>query len=103
MHAHVYQDHGSCPHYTKNIYGRDVKASFYGPTPFIYFNPISGSDINLANLLAGNYGFNIKFIPEKTKTTTGLLHRVSKNLRKIKKEKYVQNLIFLINAYDDLI
>ena len=66
MHPQVYHDHGSCPHYSKKILEREIQVSLYGATPFIFFNPISGSDLNLAKLLAKKHSFKMSFIPAKS-------------------------------------
>ena len=71
----VYHDHGSCPHDSKNLFGREIQVSFFGPTPFIFFSPISGSDFNLAKLLAKKHNFKMGFIPAKTADES--MHRVS--------------------------
>ena len=68
---------GSCPKYAENILGKEITVSFYGPNPFIYFNSKSGSDFNLAKLLAKKYELKMKFIPAKSGTE--LVQRVSSN------------------------
>ena len=55
--------------------GKEISVSFYGANPYIFFNPISGSDFNVAKLLAKKYELKMKFI--LTKPTTELVQRVS--------------------------
>ena len=69
---------GSCPKYTENILGKEITVSFYGANPYIFFNPISGSDFNVAKLLAKKYELKMKFI--LTKPTTELVQRVSSTI-----------------------
>ena len=64
-----------CPQNAENTLGKEIPVSFYGANPFIYFNPLSGSDFNVANLLSKKYELKMKFIPAKP--TTALVQRVS--------------------------
>ena len=77
MHAQVYHDHGFCPHNAKNIFATKIPVDFFGAIPFIYYmyNPISGSDIILAKILAEKHGLNLKLNPAKA--TSDLVQRVS--------------------------
>ena len=65
-HAHVFPNHGSCPHYAKNLFGSKIPVYFCGPMPFIYYKIGSGSDFDLAKILAKKYALNMEFSPAKT-------------------------------------
>ena len=75
MHPQVYHEHGSCPHNSKNTLEREIQVSLYGATPFIFFNPISGSDFNLARLLAKKHSLKMSFILAKSADES--VHKVS--------------------------
>ena len=62
----MYNDYVSCPHYAKSIFGNEISVCIFGAIPFIYYNPIRGSDLNVAKILAKKYGFNMKLSPART-------------------------------------
>ena len=81
-HADLYSGH--CPNQLRNPGGKEFNISFIGAKPYISYNPIGGSDLKIANILAKKFGFMPKFVPERSYdvvrnnvSTYGMLHRVS--------------------------
>ena len=74
---------GSCPLNLENPKGKELKISFIGVSPYITYNPLGGSEVNLMKILAQHFKFSPKFIPEKSfdivqtnGTAYGMFHRV---------------------------
>ena len=72
-----------CPKELENPYGKELKISFIGQSPFISYSPVGGSDVLVVNMLAEKFKFIPKFIPERSYdrvisngTTSGMLYRV---------------------------
>ena len=78
IHAQVFHNHGSCLHYTKNLFGNKIPVYFIGVPPFIYFKTGSGSDFNLAKILAKKYAFNMEFHPAKISSELVQIVRLAK-------------------------
>ena len=75
-----------CPKELENPYGKELKISFIGASPFISYSPVGGSDILLVNMLAEKFKFIPKFIPERSYDPVirngiidGMLYRVRRN------------------------
>ena len=80
IHAKVYHDPESCRHFARNLFANKIPVYFFGALPFIYFKPISGSDINLAKILAKKYFLNMEFNPAKTTSDlVGIVRHMEKN------------------------
>ena len=76
-----------CPKELENPYGKELKISFIGASPFISYSPVGGSDILLVNMLAEKFKFIPKFIPERSYDPVirngiidGMLYRVRRNI-----------------------
>ena len=72
-----------CSKELENPYGKELKISFIGQSPFISYSPVGGSDVLVVNMLAEKFKFIPKFIPERSYdrvisngTTYGMLYRV---------------------------
>ena len=77
------QHEGTCPSYLQNPHGKTLNISFIGIPPYITYNPVGGSEILVANMLAKKLGFIPKFIPAKSwdifeinQTKHGMVHQV---------------------------
>ena len=75
-----------CPKELENPYGKELKISFIGASPYITYSPVGGSDILVVNMLAEKFKFLPKFLPERSYdlvisngTTYGMLYRVKRS------------------------
>ena len=80
-HAEMFKD--SCPLSLKNPEGKELKISFIGTSPYIIYDPLGGSEVDLIRIFAKKFKFTPKFIPEKSfdivqanGKTHGMFHRV---------------------------
>ena len=74
---------GKCPKHLQSTNGKELKISFIGTKPYIFYNPVGGSDFLVVKILAKKFRFSPKFIPERSYdmvrnngTTYGMLYRV---------------------------
>ena len=81
MHAQVYS--GVCPYDTENPDQKEIRVSFWGPRPYITYDPVGGSDFILVGLFAKKHGFIPIFVPARSievvkanGTISGMLHSV---------------------------
>ena len=82
MHAVEYR--GVCPSHMQEPRGKMINISFFGVEPYVYRNPIRGTDFLVTTLLGKKYKFIPKFNPEKSwdsfqlnqTTIHGMVHQV---------------------------
>ena len=57
---------GECKKQTNGLYGKTLNVSFFGPEPFITYNPVGGSDFLIVKLMSKQLKFTPNFISEES-------------------------------------
>lgn len=54
---------GSCPSHLQEPFGKTLDISIIGSQPYVFYNPLGGSELILTKILAKKFSFTPKFIP----------------------------------------